>query len=191
MGEDIFDKAKNGDSECIELLVEQYARLAYSIAHDWVRKGVIPVEEAISEANVALIQCIRGSYDAKKGKFTSYLARAVDNQIRMYLRHERKEQQIEYVDSSVVTEDGNILDVIATLRDTSVSVEDLVERELMVAHIKKTMEALPGYEAECLWLRAEGKTCKQIAEQLGISPSYVSRLSLTAVEKIRKVFEER
>ena len=63
MTDNVFELAKQGDEHSIELLVEQYYRLAYSIAYKWIRKGVISKDEGISEANLALMNCIRGNFD--------------------------------------------------------------------------------------------------------------------------------
>ena len=113
MIENAFELAKQGDEHSIKLLVEQYYRLAYSIAYEWIRKGAIPKDEGISEANLALMNCIRGNFDPGKGDFTSYLVRAVNNQIRMYLRRKKRDHMIDYVDGVIKVRDGE-LDVVVS-----------------------------------------------------------------------------
>ncbi len=191
MAENIFELAKQGDKHSIELLVEQYYRLAYSIAYEWIRKGAIPKDEGISEANLALMNCIRGNFDPDKGDFTSYLVRAVDNQIRMYLRREKRDRMIDYVDGVIKVEDEE-LDVVDGLIDEDYSIEDIVESSMMVSSVLDILESdasIKAKEVACLMLRIEGRTCDEIAEMLDMSQSYVSRLSNTAVDKVKKVLD--
>lgn len=191
MAENIFELAKQGDKHSIELLVEQYYRLAYSIAYEWIRKGAIPKDEGISEANLALMNCIRGNFDPDKGDFTSYLVRAVDNQIRMYLRREKRDRMIDYVDGVIKVEDEE-LDVVDGLIDEGYSIEDIVESSMMVSSVLDILESdtsIKAKEVACLMLRMEGRTCDEIAEMLDMSQSYVSRLSNNAVDKVKKVLD--
>lgn len=189
--ENVFELAKQGDEHSIELLVEQYYRLAYSIAYEWIRKGAIPKDEGISEANLALMNCIRGNFDPDKGDFTSYLVRAVDNQIRMYLRREKRDRMIDYVDGVIKVEDEE-LDVVDGLIDEGYSIEDIVESSMMVSSVLDILESdtsIKAKEVACLMLRIEGRTCDEIAEMLDMSQSYVSRLSNNAVDKVKKVLD--
>lgn len=191
MTENVFELAKQGDEHSIELLVEQYYRLAYSIAYEWIRKGAIPKDEGISEANLALMNCIRGNFDPDKGDFTSYLVRAVDNQIRMYLRREKRDRMIDYVDGVIKVEDEE-LDVVDGLIDEGYSIEDIVESSMMVSSVLDILESdtsIKAKEVACLMLRIEGRTCDEIAEMLDMSQSYVSRLSNNAVDKVKKVLD--
>lgn len=191
MTENVFELAKQGDERSIELLVEQYYRLAYSIAYEWIRKGAIPKDEGISEANLALMNCIRGNFDPDKGDFTSYLVRAVDNQIRMYLRREKRDRMIDYVDGVIKVEDEE-LDVVDGLIDEDYSIEDIVESSMMVSNVLDILESdasIKAKEVACLMLRIEGMTCDEIAEMLDMSQSYVSRLSNNAVDKVKKVLD--
>ena len=191
MAENIFELAKQGDKHSIELLVEQYHRLAYSVAYEWIRTGAIPKDEGISEANLALMNCIRGNFDPDKGDFTSYLVRAVDNQIRMYLRREKRDRMIDYVDGVIKVEDEE-LDVVDGLIDEDYSIEDIVESSMMVSSVLDILESdasIKAKEVACLMLRIEGRTCDEIAEMLDMSQSYVSRLSNNAVDKVKKVLD--
>jgi len=185
----VFEKARAGDAQSIEQLVKQYSRLAYSIAYEWVRRGVISADDAIGEADLALMKCVRGNFDETKGKFKSYLARAVDNQIRMYLRQEKKEFKIEYVGAVIELENG-FIDVIGMLADNSSSTDDLVEVAMLIEMSCGTLNEVTRLEGECLMLRIGGLTCGEIAEKLGLSQSYVSRLSLNAVCKLKEVLRE-
>ena len=188
MAENVFELAKQGDKHSIELLVEQYHRLAYSVAYEWIRKGAISKDDGISEANLALMKCIRGNFDPDKGDFTSYLVRAVNNQIRMYLRREKRDRMIDYVDGVIKVEDEE-LDVVDGLIDEGYSIEDIVESSMMVSNVLDILESdasIKAKEVACLMLRIEGRTCDKIAEMLDMSQSYVSRLSNNAVDKVKK-----
>lgn len=188
----VFELAKAGDEHSIGLLVEQYYRLAYSTAYDWIRKGAISKDDGISEANLALMKCIRGNFDPRKGDFTSYLVKAVDNQIRMYLRREKRDRMIGYTDIVFQMEDGET-DVVSGLADESYSIEEAVESSMLVASILEILEkddSIKAKEAACLLLRVEGRTCDEIAVMLDMSQSYVSRLSNNAVDKVKKVLDK-
>ncbi len=189
--DNVFELAKQGDEHSIELLVEQYYRLAYSIAYKWIRKGVISKDEGISEANLALMNCIRGNFDPDKGDFASYLVRAVNNQIRMYLRREKRDRMIDYVGSVTKVEDGE-LDVVAGLVDEDYSIEDIVESSMMVSSVLDILASdasIKAKEVVCLMLRINGRTCDEIAAMLDMSQSYVSRLSNNAIDKVKKVLD--
>jgi len=183
----VFELAKQGDKHSIELLVEQYHRLAYSVAYEWIRKGAIPKDEGISEANLALMNCIRGGFDPAKGDFTSYLVKAVNNQIRMYLRRKKRDSIIDYVDGVIKVRDGE-LDAMDGLVDEGYSIEDIVESSMMVSTVLDILENdnIKAKEVACLMLRVEGKTCAEIAAMLGMSQSYVSKLSKTCCDKVKK-----
>ncbi len=190
MAENVFELAKQGDKHSIELLVEQYHRLAYSVAYEWIRKGAISKDDGISEANLALMKCIRGNFDPDKGDFTSYLVRAVNNQIRMYLRREKRDRMIDYVDGVIKVKDGE-LGVVDRLIDEDYSIEDIVESSMMVSTVLDILKnnSIKTKEVACLMLRVEGKTCAEIAVMLGMSQSYVSKLSNNAVDKVKKVLD--
>jgi RNA polymerase sigma factor (sigma-70 family) len=188
----VFEKAKKGDSTSIELLVKKYYRLAYSAAYVWVRKGVISKEDGLSEARFALMKCIRRSFDSSKGDFAPYLVTAVDNQIRMYLRKERREKMIEYADRYIETEDREI-DIMDSLTDDGYTIEEVVEQKMLVNMIMQILEENPCIkekEAKCLTLRMNGLTYDEIAAELGMSQSYASRLSNNAIEKVKQILRE-
>lgn len=179
MGHDVWLKAKMGDPEAIEILVEKYRKLGYSTAKAWVRRGVIPYDEAVSASHLALMKCIRGSYDPKKNSFATYLVRAVDNEIKMYLRARQREAQIQFVSVSRESA-GEDVDLLELLPDEDVDVVQTVE-DIMILD---TCWAMLGLDADsgdreivCLMRRLEGYTCDEIADNIGISRSYVSRLS--------------
>lgn len=189
---DIFERAKKGDEHSTELLVERYYKLAYSVAYDWIRKGVISKDDGLSEAHVALMKCIRGGYDPERGEFSTYLVRAVDNQIKMYLRRVRRDSQIQYVDNHIVLEDGEV-DLIDSILDEGRCVEGSVEDKLIIEEIKKILkdrDKLSEKEANCLMMRVQGMTCDEISDRLDLSQSYVSRLSLSAARKIRREIDK-
>jgi RNA polymerase sigma factor (sigma-70 family) len=188
----VFEKAKAGDSECIACIVEKYYRLAYSTAYDWIRKGVISRDDGLSEAHFALMKCIRGNFDSNKGDFTAYLVKAVDNQIRMYLRRERRAQSIDHADRYVETDDG-IMDVLASVEDPGGSVEELAESNVLVGTVMGILNGDPGIkekEVACLLLRARGLTCDEVAVEMHMSQSYASRLSNNAIEKVQKILKK-
>ena len=177
---DLVARAKAGDDESTRILVEKYHKLAYSVALSWVSKGAISREDAISEANLALIKCTRGSFDETRGTFAQYLAASVSNQIRMFLRKDRNRRR--YMSDT----DSDMLEVIA---DTF-SVTDAVEDTLILEQAVAALPRLRKIEAECLLLRVSGEPYRRIAVQLSMSGTYAVRLVVRATSKLRLLIGE-
>lgn len=187
----MWEEAKNGNVEEVERIVEQYRRWAYSVAQRWIGLGVIEKDEAISLAMVALMKCIKGNYDPERSEFTTYLARAVDNEIRMYLRREMKHRTrtLSLEDVKIGLSDGNTVSWMDTLEVDELGPEELLLEEMNVKEayeiFLKCKCEMTELEGQCLTLvLIHGLTQKEAAEVLSISRSYVSRLYRSAMEKL-------
>lgn len=188
-----WSKAKLGDEDVIEKIVLQYYRLAYSVAYKWIRKGMIPYDEAISAAHLSLLKCIRGNYDPEKAEFTTYLVRAVDNEMRMYLRRNKKTQQLVSLDKEIQFDEGYAV-YGDTLEDIEQNAIEEVEERITLGYIEEAvfvaLQRMKANERFCFVLWLQGLTHTRVAETVGISQSYASRLIGAAIKKIRQVAED-
>lgn len=178
------------DAEEVERIVEKYYRLAFKIASKWVKSSLIEQDEANSLALLALMKCIRGAYNPKKGKFSTYLGRAVDNEIRMWLRGENKRSKILYFDDiKYCDSEGNEMSWLDSIKSSLLGPdESLGEKETLKEAIEIFERAsvhMSKKERECIYLSVvNGVTHAEIGEVVGISQSYVSRLLRNAREKL-------
>jgi RNA polymerase sporulation-specific sigma factor len=174
------------------VLIERNLRLVVYIARKFENTG-IGVEDLISIGTIGLIKAINTFKPDKKIKLATYASRCIENEILMYLRRTNKLKTEISIDEPLnVDWDGNELllsDILGTDPDIIYrSIEDEVDRDLL----NKAMDKLSNREKEIVELRfgltAEGKekTQKEVADLLGISQSYISRLEKKIIYRLRK-----
>ncbi|NLK96938.1 MAG: RNA polymerase sporulation sigma factor SigE [Epulopiscium sp.] len=174
------------------VLIERNLRLVVYIARKFENTG-IGVEDLISIGTIGLIKAINTFKPDKKIKLATYASRCIENEILMYLRRTNKLKTEISIDEPLnVDWDGNELllsDILGTDPDIIYrSIEDEVDRDLL----SKAMDKLSNREKEIVELRfgltAEGKekTQKEVADLLGISQSYISRLEKKIIYRLRK-----
>ena len=187
-----LDKLKNGDKEAKSILIERNLRL---VAHI-VKKYSFPnkdVDELISIGTVGLIKAI-DSFDSSKGtRLATYASRCIENEILMLFRNNKKQKSEVYLQDPVgVDKEGNefcLIDILSSEKDC---VLENVERNLQVkALYRKLGESLTKRESSILIMRyglidGKCKTQREIAVNLGISRSYVSRIEKKALKKLKK-----
>jgi RNA polymerase sporulation-specific sigma factor len=174
-------------------LIEHNLRLVVYIAKKFDNTGV-GVEDLISIGTIGLIKAIN-TFDAdKKIKLATYASRCIENEILMYLRRNSKTRMEVSIDEPLnVDWDGNELllsDVLGTDEDViSRDLETEVERKLL----GNAIERLSGRERKIVELRfglrdREGKemTQKEVADAMGISQSYISRLEKKIMKRLKK-----
>ena len=174
-------------------LVEHNLRLVVYIAKKFDNTGV-GVEDLISIGTIGLMKAINTFNPAKNIKLATYASRCIENEILMYLRRNNKTKMEVSIDEPLnVDWDGNELllsDILGTDEDVIYkNLEDEVERKLLIRAIAKLSER----EQTIIRLRfgignAEGKelTQKEVAELLGISQSYISRLEKKIMRRLKK-----
>ena len=195
-----WELAQQGDLAEIERIVEKYYKVAYKIAHWWAKSGQIEDSEAIGLANIAIMKCIRkGTYDETRGiKFTSYLASAVNNEIRMFLRKERRirDKINKSLDQPL---QSNELDYLGNLTygDTIAdpdTLESLFEEECLVKEaitaLQIVTEDMPHFDRICLSLHLKGYSVKKISQQLGYPQGKVRSSVGSTRHKLRACCED-
>lgn len=187
---EMWQAAKAGDPKVIEQLVDKYYRLAYRTTLKWVHKGFVPYDDAISIAHCVLMKCIRGNYDPDRAEFTTYLCRAVDNEVRMYLRQVRKVQKEISLETPVAEKGGVCVTLGELIGDPNPTVEELVTDDFVLREVEKAvmlaLVKMKDNERLCFALWLQGMTHTKVAEVVGVSQSYASRLIGSAVKKVRK-----
>lgn len=181
------------DNEAKSLLIEHNLRLVVYIAKKFDNTGV-GVEDLISIGTIGLIKAINTFNSDKNIKLATYASRCIENEILMYLRRNSKHKMEVSIDEPLnVDWDGNELllsDILGTEEDViSKNIENEVERKLL----KKAIGKLSEREKKIVELRfgidnetGEEKTQKEVAELLGISQSYISRLEKKIIRRLKK-----
>lgn len=178
--------------EARAILIERNLRLVVYIAKKFENTG-IGVEDLISIGTIGLIKAIQTFNLEKKIKLATYASRCIENEILMYLRRTSKTRLEVSIDEPLnVDWDGNELllsDILGTDDDViSRDIEDEIDKKLL----KKAMETLTEREKLIISLRfglngrEEEKTQKEVADLLGISQSYISRLEKKIMKRLKK-----
>ena len=169
------------DGSVRAVLIERNLRLVAFIARKFENTGV-GLEDLISIGTIGLIKAVNTFDPEKKNKLATYASRCIENEVLMYLRHTARSRYEISLDEPLRRDwDGNELllsDVLGTEGDLVYrSMDDKVEKQLLHSALSK----LPSREMQIMRLRfglGGGKelTQKEVADQLGISQSYISRL---------------
>lgn len=181
------------DQEAKKLLIEHNLRLVVYIAKKFDNTGV-GVEDLISIGTIGLIKAINTFNPTKKIKLATYASRCIENEILMYLRRNNKTRLEVSIDEPLnVDWDGNELllsDILGTDEDVIYrDIETEVEKKLL----NKAIEHLSGRERTIIELRFginskndNELTQKEVADLLGISQSYISRLEKKIMKRLKK-----
>lgn len=178
-------------------LIEHNLRLVVYLAKKFENTGVC-VEDLISIGTIGLIKGINTFNPEKKIKLATYASRCIENEILMYLRRNNRVKLEVSFDEPLNTDwDGNELllsDILGT--DEDVIYKDL-ETEVEISLLKKAMQSLNERERQIIELRfgvnrVENKelTQKEVADILGISQSYISRLEKKIMARLKKEIQK-
>lgn len=187
----LIEKLKKGDQAVKSILIERNLRLVVYIAKKFENTG-IGIEDLVSIGAIGLIKAVNTFDPGKKIKLATYASRCIENEILMYLRRSSKiKTEISFDEPLNIDWDGNELllsDVLGTENDLIYrSLEDEINKKLL----KLALEKLSGREKKIMELRfglIDGieKTQKEVADYLGISQSYISRLEKRIIKRLKK-----
>lgn len=192
-GECIKNLIENNDEEAKSMLIEHNLRLVVYIAKKFDNTGV-GVEDLISIGTIGLIKGINTFKPDKNIKLATYASRCIENEILMYLRKNNKTKLEVSIDEPLnVDWDGNELllsDILGTDEDViSKGIESEVEKKLLY----KAIEKLNHREKVIVEMRyglnnkdGEEMTQKKVADSLGISQSYISRLEKKIIKRLKR-----
>jgi RNA polymerase sigma-E/F/G factor len=187
----LLDKLTTGDRAVKAILIERNLRLVVYIARKFENTGV-GIEDLVSIGTIGLIKAVNTFDPTKKIKLATYASRCIENEILMYLRRNSKTRaEVSFDEPLNIDWDGNELllsDVLGTENDSTYKfVEEEIEKNLL----DSAMGYLSNREKVIVELRfglkdGTERTQKEVADFLGISQSYISRLEKRIIRKLKK-----
>lgn len=187
-----FKKMKQGDKQAEEKLIKHNLRLVAHIVKKY-NFAKIEQDELISVGSIGLMKAIK-SYDTEKGNsFSTYASRCIQNEILMMVRSQRKFiNEVSLEDKVKTDKEGNEVSLIDVLEDASEHVQDKAEIQIIYQKIIDIINtSLNEREKEIIFLRygiggGVPKTQNEVAKELNISRSYISRIEKKALQQIRE-----
>ena len=176
------------------ILIEHNLRLVAHIAKKYQNVDE-EMEDMISIGTIGLIKAI-DSFDAGKGKLSTYASRCIDNELLMFLRAKKKtSREVSLYEPIGTDREGNEISLLDIIEQDQIDVIDRMETEDKLGRLSGLIhDKLSDREREIITLRygltSEYEvTQREIGRKLGISRSYVSRIEKRALEKLREAYE--
>lgn len=191
--QEMIKRMLEGDKEARNILIERNLRLVAHIVKKFESKNTSS-DDLISIGTIGLIKGIDSYNDSKKTKITTYAARCIENEILMYFRSTKKTAgDVSLNDSIGFDKDGNEISLIDVLKDDTTDFAELVHTKDNIKLLSNYLTLLNEREKEIIvkrygLLNQKEKTQKEIATELHISRSYVSRIEKRALTKMLKEF---
>ncbi|MGI6192990.1 MAG: RNA polymerase sporulation sigma factor SigE [Christensenellales bacterium] len=188
---DAMERLINGDTEVRSTLVERNLRLVVYIARKFENTGV-PTEDLVSIGAIGLIKAVNTFDPEKRIKLATYASRCIENEILMHLRRTSRLKAEVSLDEPLNTDwDGNELllsDILGTDgSDVFQGIEGEVDRELLASALTRLSERERQIMVLRFGLMGEcERTQKQVADMMGISQSYISRLEKRIIMRLRR-----
>jgi RNA polymerase sporulation-specific sigma factor len=195
--EELFAQIERSENESAarKTLISHNLRLVVYIAKKFESTG-INLEDLVSIGTVGLIKAVNTFRPAKNIKLATYASRCIENEILMFLRKSSQHKgEVSFDEPLNIDWDGNELllsDILGTDDDTvSVNLENQAEKNVLIAAVEK----LPERERNIMIMRfglsdGKEKTQKEVADLIGISQSYISRLEKRIIKKLRRDMEK-
>lgn len=187
----LLNQLETGDLNVRNALIERNLRLVVYIARKFENTGV-GIEDLVSIGTIGLIKAVNTFNPQRKIKLATYASRCIENEILMHLRRNNKTKaEVSFDEPLNIDWDGNELllsDVLGTDSDLIYRhLEEEVDRQLLHTAVSK----LSPREQKIMELRfglrgTRERTQKEVADQLGISQSYISRLEKRIIKRLRK-----
>ncbi|MGD6804162.1 RNA polymerase sporulation sigma factor SigK [Rossellomorea vietnamensis] len=182
-------KMAEGDENARNILIEHNLRLVAHIVKKFENTGEDP-EDLISIGTIGLIKAIESYSEGKGTKLATYAARCIENEILMHLRALKKtKKDVSLHDPIGQDKEGNEISLIDILKSDADDVIETIQLSMELEKVKKYICVLDDREKEVIIGRfgldmKEEKTQREIAKELGISRSYVSRIEKRALMKM-------
>ena len=191
--EDYYVKLKDeGSIDAKEKLIEHNLRLVVFLAKKYENTNT-DLEDLVSIGSIGLIKAINTFRGNKNFKLATYASRCIDNEILMYLRKNKKTKSEVSIDQALTLDaEGNELhleDIIGTEKNTiEQEIENDYDKQIMI----KEILSLKPRDREIMILRygllgTDEFTQKEVAEKLGISQSYISRIEKKVIKKLKNI----
>lgn len=188
---DVFRRMEEGDPDARDMLITHNLRLVVYIARKFENSGV-GIEDLISIGTIGLIKAVNTFCPSRNIKLATYSSRCIENEILMHLRKNTQLRNELSIDEPLnVDWDGNELllsDILGTESDLVMRpIEADVDRQLL----RRAMDSLEPRERRIITMRfgldgREERTQKEVADVMGISQSYISRLEKRIIARLKK-----
>ena len=193
---EIMQRIENGDESAREKLITHNLRLVVYIAKKFESPSA-NVEDLISIGTIGLIKAVKTFCPSRNIKLATYASRCIENEILMYLRKTAQQKNEISIDEPLnVDWDGNELLVADILASDENIVNARIEQESEQKQLMRAVNKLNKRELSIMELRfglngRQPHTQKQVADELGISQSYISRLEKKIIKRLKKDMEEK
>lgn len=188
-------RMKSGSQEAKNVLVERNMRLVAHIVKKYQNVDE-ETEELISIGTIGLIKAVGTYNDTRGSRLATYAARCIDNELLMYLRSKRKtSREVSLYEPVGTDKEGNQIRLLDICESDDPDVVETLDLKWRISLLRKMIpEILHGRERQIIVLRygldgAGPLTQREIAAQIGISRSYVSRIEKKALKRLRDEFE--
>lgn len=191
----ILLQIENGNNEGREQLIVHNLRLVVYIARKFENTG-IGIEDLVSIGAVGLIKAVNTFCPEKKIKLATYASRCIENEILMYLRKtSNRKNEISIDEPLNVDWDGNELLLSDVLGSDGDEVNQNIEKEAEKTLLLQVVDKLDEREKSIMIMRfglngSKEYTQKQVADMLGISQSYISRLEKRIIQRLKRELEK-
>jgi len=191
-----LEKLKNGDDEARNILIERNLRLVAHVSKKYSNSNV-EQDDLISIGTIGLIKGIN-SFDIEKGsRLSTYVSRCIDNEILMHLRATKKlGAEVALNEPIGKDKDDNVVTLEEVLEADGKAVDEIIDLKIKIKKLyEKIKSVLKDREKMIIELRfglngAKPKTQNEIAQMIGISRSYVSRIETKAIGKLAKEIKD-
>ena len=188
---------RDGDETAKEKLIEHNLRLVAHIVKKYNSQDR-DLDDLISIGTIGLIKAVNTFDEKKGGRLVTYAARCIENELLMMLRQEKKLlREVSLYEPIGTDQEGNhisLLDIICT--DEAAMIEQFIHRHYL-GQLGGMVDRLSDPREKELIIKRYGlmggepRTQKEVAAELGISRSYVSRIEKRALQKLKECYEER
>jgi len=189
--QELFALLQKGDDKARELLIVHNLRLVVYIAKKFEGPN-LSTEDLISIGSIGLIKAVNTFSPEKNIKLATYSSKCIENEILMFLRKSQNKHQDLSIDEPLSQDvDGNELLLGDVLGSEADSTSRNIEAETEQAELLKCVERLTGREQEIIKLRFglggyKEHTQKEVAEKIGISQSYISRIEKRVIKRLKR-----
>lgn len=190
-----LEKMREGDLEAKNTLIERNLRLVAHISRKY-QSGEEDMEDLISIGTIGLIKAIATFNYERGNRLATYAARCIDNELLMYFRGKKKtSREVSLYEPIGTDKEGNQISLMDVVESADRDIFEIIE---LKGNSRKVYEMIPRVlnrrEREIIEWRyglynQKPVTQREIADKLGISRSYVSRIEKRALEKLKNCFE--
>ena len=188
---DCLKRWQSGEQTAKEELILHNMRLVAHVAKKYVSSGE-DQEDLISIGTIGLIKATDSFKPDYGSRFATYAIRCIDNEMLMYFRSKKKiRSEVSLFEPIGVDKEGNQIQLVDVLEYHDINVVDDVQKRAQIEQIRKNMKDILSEREYCIICRRyalSGKkecTQKELAQELGISRSYVSRIEKKALDKLK------